>query len=148
MTPIRFTKAYGEHIKLIKPADVQSSEYIGLLTPEAAAIIENNLSFSAWRGGVCLGAGGVAKAWPTRGEAWLLLGADARPYMRPILRFLRTALDNHPCKRIEMTVLKGNATGHKFADLLGFEEEAVLEAYHPNGDDVVMYKRIRKWQPS
>jgi len=72
-----------------------------------------------------------------------LFRAEACLYMLSIVRKMRLVLDNEKLRRIDMMVRATNPRGHKLAKNLGFVYEATLEAFHPTGDDVFVYKRIR-----
>lgn len=143
---IHYTKFYPEHLRYIAGSSVQHEDAAFLMTPEAAAAVQKALGFTAWRGGDVLGAGGIVDHWRGRAEAWVLLTRAARPFIRPLVRRMLVELDKYPARRVEMTVRIGNDAGHRLARLLGFADEARLEAYTPEGQDVVLYKRVREWQ--
>lgn len=144
---IEFTPAKLGHFQYIKIPSAQSDEFKAFSMPGyLEGLLGSGLAFTGWRSGVCLGAAGIIKlpGWPHRGECWTLISDDAQPYLLPIVRFIRFMVQTVPEKRLDMLVRAGNPKGEKLAKLAGFEYEATLECYHPLGDDVHMYKRIKR----
>lgn len=144
---ITFTKFHPEHLALIAPHGAQVEDAAYLRSPEAVAVLAASFGLTAWRGGRPLGAAGIVEHWRGRAEAWTILSEGAAPALRPILGRMRLELDRYPARRLEMTVIETNEAGHRLARLLGFRDEAKLEAYTPDGVDAVLYTRIRRtWQ--
>lgn len=143
---IEIVPAHKEHFKFLQVVPEQLDEYRALWEPGYLDGLLSGVAFTAWASGVCLGASGILKLpkWPQRGECWAMLGSEARYHMRPIVRFMRYMADTLPERRLDMFVRGGNASGMKLAKLAGFEYEATLEGYHPLGDDVLVYKRIKR----
>lgn len=144
---IEFTPAKLGHFKYLKVPSAQSDEFKAFSVPGyLEGLLGSGLAFTAWSSGVCLGAAGIIKlaGWPQRGECWTLIGDEARYHMLAIIKFVRMVVETAPEKRLDMLVRAGNAKGEKLAKLAGFEYEATLECYHPLGDDVHMYKRIKR----
>lgn len=142
---VHFTPAKPEHFLYVNVHAVQTAEIRALRTAETAALLSSHTALAAWApSGACLGLAGIVSYWPGRAEAWALFSTHAFEYIVPIARKVRFVLDNHPSRRIEATVRVDNDKGHRLARLLGFEYEAQLEAFHPDGSDVAMYKRIRR----
>jgi hypothetical protein len=86
---------------------------------------------------------GVLPIWEGRGLAWALLAWDAGPYMREITRATVEALDLCPCHRIELYAKPDFPEANRWARMLGFEYEALLEGANPQGGDMNLYKRIK-----
>ncbi len=61
--------------------------------------------------------------------------------MLAITRAVKKQLQATP-GRIEMTVRTDFPQGHRWAELLGFEQEAVFKQYGPEGEDHVGYVRL------
>lgn len=142
---IEFRKCYPEHIECIVVQDVQTGEQSGLLTADAAAVVQSSVALSAWHGGRCLGAAGLVPVWAGRTLAWALLSKYAPPFMLPITRHIRFVLDTYPAKRIEMVVLNSFPQGHRWARALGFVNETPngMRAFLPDGSDGAMYARVK-----
>lgn len=142
---IEFVPFHPRHLTYIKPHTVQTDEMAWLLAPDAVETLVSGPALSVWQSGVCLGAAGVVPAWKGRAEAWSIF-ADCVSYrvLRASIRTMNNVLDVQNFKRIDMLVRQGNLHGHVIAKLTGFEFECKLEAYHLSGDDMFMYKRIKR----
>lgn len=123
---------------------MQMDEFQYLMQPEIAGLLCNEYSFSGWYDHSCIGAAGIVNQGGGRGEAWLLLSDKAKPHMVNIVKRTLEVLDNNHFRRVEMTVKEDNEVGHRIARLLKFKDEAWLEAWHPDGSNVIMYKRIKR----
>lgn len=132
------------HLKYINPEAVQTEDYRYLMTAEAAGAIDTGPAISAWASGTCLGAAGIVLQHSERGEAWMVLSGRCKPYLKPILRQIRYALDSMTLRRIDMSCVATNRAGIAIARVLKFEFEARLEAFHMTGEDMLLFKRIRR----
>ncbi len=88
-------------------------------------------------------AAGILPMWPGRGLAWALISEDAGPHMREVTKATIAALDCCPCRRVELYVRLGFHQAFRWAKILGFEFEAVLEEADPHGGDMAIFKRVR-----
>jgi hypothetical protein len=96
--------------------------------------------------GVVLAAGGVVTLWDGRGEAWLLVGCDCtRRALVPALRLARTHiavwLTIGVFRRIEFVVRWQAPWRDSFTRALGFEFEARMRRFGPDGADYGLYAR-------
>ena len=139
---IEFRPFHIGHLSYVRPLDVQTGEFRAGYDPTEVEAMYSGPALSAWAGGLCLGAAGINKPYQGRGECWALFRAEACPYMLSIVRKMRLVLDSEKLRRIDMMVRATNPRGHKLAACLGFVHEATLEAFHPTGDDVFIYKRV------
>ena len=81
------------------------------------------------------------------GTAWAMLAHDAGRFFIAIHRAVKRGLDSCPARRIEMHVDVNFEEGHRWARLLGFQQEAPrLRAWLPDGGDVSLYARVREWK--
>ncbi len=86
--------------------------------------------------------GGFVKIWPGRWQGWALLNTLTPKHMLVITRHAKRILDL-AIGRIEISVDKEFAPGHRWAELLGFEVETpLMRAYGPDGKDHVGYVRF------
>lgn len=139
---ISFRLCKDWHIALIEVQDAQLSEkpfYMGALNDYA----ENSLAMSCWLGDECVGAGGLRPVWVGRAVAWALLGRKSGPAMPAIVRKLRWVLSTYPANRVEMTVRSEFEPGCRLAALLGFDAEATLRRFNPDGSDARLFARIQ-----
>lgn len=145
--PITFMPLQGGHLDVMIPHVSQEHEYEAAKALVRAGAMQGHLGLSAWSGSRCIGAGGVVQIWPGRAEAWGLFGATIGPHIVPVAREIKKVLDGYPTRRLEMTVKVDNVIGHRIAKLLGFgKPECKMQAYHPDGSDMMMYARIERWQ--
>ncbi len=105
------------------------------------------LAMGALQNGEVLGAGGLVPHWPGRAEAWLLVSREAsRRQIVGGLRLARQWLDRCQAlpmfRRIEIYVRTAAPWRASFAAALGFNREADLEAWGPNGEAFTLYSRI------
>lgn len=130
------------HIALIEVQDAQVSEkpyYMGELT----SYVDNSLAMSCWVGDECVAAAGLRPVWVGRAVAWALLGNKSRPALPAIVKKLQWVLSTYPANRIEMTVRSEFLPGCRLASILGFDEEAALRSFYPDGTDARLFARIQ-----
>lgn len=101
---------------------------------------------NSWTGvvdGEVIACAGTMQQWKGRHFAWAYLSKDAGPHLLWITRQVREKIKDVE-GRIEFTVRKDFADGHKWARLLGFKVETpLLEKFGPYGEDHVGYVRIQ-----
>lgn len=88
--------------------------------------------------------GGTMTQWPGRHMGWAYLNKHSGRHMLAVTRAAREHLDGVR-GRIDFTVRRDFAAGHKWAKLLGFEIEnppGILRAYGPEGEDHIAYVRF------
>ena len=142
---IQFEPFRVKHLEYIRPCAVQTDELQWLLEPANAEVLQSGVALSVWESGVCLGAAGVIPVWATRAEAWAMFTDKVGfKVMRACVKTMKNVLDGLSYKRVDMSVRAGNLHGHVLAKATGFVYECRLEAYHVSGDDMFMYKRIKR----
>ncbi len=77
---------------------------------------------------------GFQECWEGRAIAWAILGQSAGRHMAALTRAVRRALAAHPAERIEAQALLDFAPAARWARLLGFKPETVLERFHQGRD--------------
>jgi hypothetical protein len=88
--------------------------------------------------------GGTMQQWPGRHIAWAYLNKLAGRHMRFITKGARRILDGVR-GRVEITVREDFMGGHRWARMLGFEEETpLMRGYGPDGEDHVGYVKIMR----
>jgi hypothetical protein len=141
---IRFEPCQDWHIKLIEPQDAQVNEKTWAEQIDDD-VVANSLSLSCWVDDKCVGAAGIRPIWNGRAFAWSLLGKHAGPAMPAIAKKLRFVLATWPGKRIEMTVREEFVPGCRLALLLGFQREARLLGFYPDGSTALLYARFNQF---
>jgi len=103
--------------------------------------------FTGFFGGQIAGCGGLIEQWKGRAIAWTLIDLSVVGRMMiPLHKHVLRLIDSYQpsvFKRIEMTVDLGFNPGHRWARLLGFEKNCVLDHYGPDGRDHTLYSRVR-----
>jgi hypothetical protein len=99
----------------------------------AHAIEHNDLTMAAW---------GVLPLMGQRGQVWCILSTHARHWLLPITRLAEQELATRSELRLETSVLVGFEPGARWAEMLGFEREALMRAYY-DGADYWLYARVR-----
>lgn len=133
------------HLRYLTPQPDRRQEHAILLASEYADIVDSNFGLSAWVGSKCVAAAGIVPMFSHRAIAWAVLSNDAALYMLPIVRKVRSALDNLPYRRIEMTVGADFEKGKRFAEMIGMRLETPepLRAFGARGEDEYMYARVK-----
>lgn len=112
-----------------------------VLSPPMLDVLEKANSWTGVVDGDPVACGGTLEQWPGRHLAWAYI---ARGTLRLLPWITRHSKDyvSRPKGRVEMTVRKTFAAGHRWARELGFEVETpLLRAYGPGGEDHVGYVR-------
>lgn len=87
---------------------------------------------------------GVIPIWHNRGLCWANLDFAAGPVVLEATRRIRRDIETLPFKRFELYVAHGFREAWRWAHMLGFEWEAMLEAASPEGRDIHLFKRIKR----
>jgi hypothetical protein len=141
---IRFTPLEEWHIPLIQAQEVQARDQAFHIAQNAIPdLVKNSFSLCCWIDDECVGAAGVRPIWQGRAAAWALLGRNSRPAMVAIVKKLRFVLATMPVNRIEMTVQAEFGPGCRLAALLGFEREARLPGFFPDGSTAYLFTRLK-----
>ena len=109
----------------------------------ALQLAEGTYAFTGFQDGRPVGCAGLIELWPGRDCAWSLL-SDCGP--RAFLNVHRTVvrfLEQRRTRRTEMTVDADHDAGQRWAELLGFRKEGLMECYSPNGRDAYLYAKVR-----
>lgn len=139
---IRFLPCEGWHTKLIEPQASQINEKAWAEEIDDD-VVANSFALSCWLDDQCVGAAGIRPIWRGRAFAWALLGRHAGPAMPAIARKLRFVLATWPGNRVEMTVREDFLPGCRLAALLGFEREARLPAFFPDGSTAYLFTKLK-----
>jgi hypothetical protein len=108
-----------------------------------ASLVASGHAYAALLDGRAIAFGGCIEMWKERAYMWSLIGEDAGPHMRTLVRaadgFLKAAL----WRRIEVAVASDFRAGHRLVRLLGFEYEGRMRAFSPDGADHDLYARVK-----
>lgn len=90
---------------------------------------------------------GFIEQWKGRAISWALMDLSVVGWkMFPIHRHVSRIINMYQpsvFKRLEMTVDVDFGPGHRWARLLGFKKDCVLDHYCPDGSDHTLYSRVR-----
>lgn len=106
-------------------------------------------AFSVLDGESVIACIGVAEHSQYRAEAWALLSSEVGPHLRFITRAVIGWLQQTSYSRVDTLVSAEFKQGHRWARLLGFEQEGPVRPFiFPNGTDGVTYVRFKHGSPS
>lgn len=100
-------------------------------------------AFSAVVDGEIIAALGIIPQWEHRAIAWGLIGENASKHFIPISKAILRFLEITPYRRIETSVASDFDQGHRWARMLGFENEGTMKAFTPDGRDCDLYARVK-----
>jgi hypothetical protein len=116
----------------------------------AKCLAANEADGPAWTvlvDGILVGAGGIRIFWPGVGEAWAVFPAGMERFAREILstsrRQLWTAIRDHGLWRVQATARADFPGAQNFLEHLGFQIEANLGKFSPDGVDAFLYAIVR-----
>lgn len=126
--------------------ELQEDQSHLVLTPAHAEVYGKG--HCAWTcvdaSGKPVGCAGILPVWNDRGICWALLSRNVGRHMAEITRRTIEALDACPYKRLELYARPGFHQSFRWAKVLGFEFEALLEAADPTGGPMALFKRIKR----
>ena len=139
-----------ERIKF-KPADLDelrlqpAQEYLAAFVGRPGygqELVDAGPCYTVRQDGKIIYCAGVVELWQGRASAWALLSGEAGRSMIGLHRMVKDFLDNCGIRRVEAYVYPDFEPGHRWARMLGFEQEGLMKAFQ-QGADMVMYSRIR-----
>lgn len=142
---MRIVRFRPEHLGQLKLQVEQQAMRDVIDRPEyGAALSLAGPSFTAMVGQHPVACLGVQECAPHRAEAWALLGIDSGPHLRAITKAVRGWLQQTSYLRVEASVSVSFVAGHRWAMLLGLEQEGPpRRAFMPDGGDGITYTRIQ-----
>ena len=90
-----------------------------------------------------LAIGGIVRLWENTGEAWSIVSARAKDYPLAVCKASRAAVRGARLRRVQACIRAGDDTARRFAEICGMDAEATLRAFGPEGEDYIIYARIR-----
>lgn len=145
---LEFVKATPYDVLAINVQPQQRGSLEAFERPEAAAVMRESITQAAYLGNKCIAAAGVTPRWNGVAVAWAILDVEAGPFLPQITRRCRAMLDAAPFRRIEATAACNFPEADRWLRMLGFELETPWsEGYTPDGQDVAIYKRMKRWTP-
>lgn len=114
-----------------------SEDYIDVITNYGPA-------FTGLVSGVPVIVSGVLQVHPHIGMAWAILSEECRNHLLPATRAVASFLEGYKMSRIETAVKRDFAQGHRWAKMLGFENETPergMRNFTEDGETYDLYAR-------
>jgi hypothetical protein len=104
-------------------------------------------AWTALRGGQAIASAGIRPLWPGRAEAWSVLGPDLDRFdllylTRKVAQRIEAVQQILKLRRLEATTPVGFVAGCRWLELLGFEPEATMPNFAPDGSGHRLYARL------
>ena len=135
------------HLTPFEPKDLAELTTLGEEYPEenVQALAQQKYAYTIVNGqGVIIACAGVIEWWPGRGEGWMVLNEDhTQGELVGLARIMRRFFKDCPFKRIEAVVAADFHPAQNWVRFLGFESEGRLRRYTIEGDDAIMFSKIR-----
>ena len=110
----------------------------------AKFLTEGGPHYSMMVDGRVLGCAGVCMITEEhRGVAWALVAKDIGRSFYSFHKSVLNFLEESNLVRIETAVQYDFHDGHRWAQLLGFKPEGVMKKYFADGQDAILYARVR-----
>jgi hypothetical protein len=110
------------------------------------AYAKNGPAYTVFDGGKPIFAAGVSVPWKGFGEAWMLLGVDAKNYPLSLYRhaskMLAAIIADLALHRVQAVIADGQPHLVRWIEKLGFTRECVMRRFGPDGGDYVLYARF------
>ena len=91
--------------------------------------------------------GGVHMLWNKVGEAWVMLGKDAKSKPRTVAKYADLMFDviihKNKLNRVQASIAVNDAKAIRFGKWLGFEMEGLMRRYGPDGSDYYRVARVQ-----
>jgi len=141
---IRIARMRPEHVAGFRLQPKQAMLAGNLSDPAyVAALVASGNAYTALVDNHAIAFGGCLELWKDRAFMWSLLGEDAGPHMRVLVRAAEGFLKAAPWRRIEAAVASDFRQGHRLIRMLGFEFEGRMRAFSPDGVDHDLYARVK-----
>jgi hypothetical protein len=127
--------------------DVQPAQraHFELFTPAVRAELVKVESVAAVADGRTFCVGGVCDLGFGRGNAWSILGHGSPRHFVGVHRAVLAHLARVPFRRVEMAVAPQCSSAIRWALMLGFQFEAPMRAWFPDGSEAYLFSRVKRW---
>jgi RimJ/RimL family protein N-acetyltransferase len=127
--------------ELTKRTPAQLAEWKEIITAQAQA----GTAITAYLHGRPMACFGFLPIWTGVAEMWLLIEERGRKYGKSLTRAALTVRDfavlSNNLHRLQITVRCGDIRAVKWAQAIGFDQEAVLHRYGPDQSDFYIFAR-------
>lgn len=141
---ITVEKLKAEHVLSITPQPAQI-QMVSELTESYAAQLENQpgVAFSVMLDGEAIACGGLAEIHDDRAVAWSLISEAALSHFKIVHRVVLRVMQSSHFSRIEMVVNADHKQAKRWAQSMGFTQEALMRKFNDDGSDAYLFSRIR-----
>lgn len=114
------------------------------LSPAEIKALEDEITFTVLCDDVICGIFGMVTPWPGRGQGWAYI-SNSMPrrawpdITRRLISSIASLMNGLGLHRFEITVAADHPEAIRWADRLGFTQEAKLRKYGPDGSDFFLY---------
>jgi RimJ/RimL family protein N-acetyltransferase len=127
--------------ELTKRTPAQLAEWKSIIVAQAQA----GTAITAYLHGRPVACFGFMKIWSGVAEMWLLIVERGRKYGKSLTRAALTVRDfavlSNNLHRLQITVRCGDIRAVKWAQAIGFDQEATLHQYGPDQSDFYIFAR-------
>lgn len=113
------------------------------VTQDLSELSDAGLAWVGEQDGEIMIISGLAYQWSGRALAWALISKNAGKCFSSIHRAVKRFLNLSDCRRIEANIDVGFDEAKRWIELLGFEYEGYMKAYRPDGEDMLLYARVK-----
>lgn len=128
----------GSELKTLKDIDWKSRMEVYLASGSGWCVEHN---------GEVIMVGGYYQISKGVAQAWMMFNQESKDHAIFMVKAIREKLEeafsagNH---RVQTYAYKTDLGGRKYIEIMGFKYEARAEAFGPNGEDMIVYKIVRK----
>jgi len=142
---VRFRPEHAEALNMRIP-DAEWAENLGAPIAAQARMLAIGPSISLVRDGEVVACGGAMVVWRDVAEIWMRTSPLVEVYPLAVVkttrRFLAAVWQDFALRRMQCVVRADYDRAIRFAARLGFEREALLRRYGPDGHDYFMCARV------
>lgn len=140
---MKLVKFRAEHAELIELQPAQLFVQDKILSWEQAKAFEKTDAFTLLDDDInVLFIGGILPLWHGRGALWSLISHKAGPHFTYITRGVKRFIETRNEHRLECYVDPGFEQGKRWAELLGFTCEGLMQHFYEDKRDALLYARV------
>jgi len=136
----------GDSERVILQPSQRYSGDLADVSQDLTPLSEVGMAWTCEADGDVICCAGLLPQWENRAIAWALIGESAGRYFASIHKAAHRFLVMSPYRRIEAHVDVGFPQGARWMKMLGFEVEAYMKAFRPDGADMLLFARVRSWR--
>lgn len=145
---VTYMPFHPAHLEMIDPAEFgrMTAAQLRELKELMIAQAQNGTAITAYLHGKPMACFGFLPIWTGVAEMWLLIEERGRKYGKSLTRAALSVRDyavlSNNLHRLQITVRSADIRAVRWAQAIGFEQEAVLRRYGPDQSDFYIFARI------